>query len=108
MLANTAHGVKLSRIRGAVALAFAIWMSASCARPATSASSPDATPRPSTADDIDARLAMVAAIHGGTGPWAVAGFRMKKPQDEAPVGIFACLVVGGKLRGRPSASFVLS
>jgi formylmethanofuran dehydrogenase subunit E len=73
LLANTTHGV--SRIRSAAALAFAIW-SASCARPATSASSPDATPHPSTADDIDAGLAMVAAIHGGAGPWAVAGFRM--------------------------------
>ena len=27
-------------------------------------------------DDVDARLAEVARIHGGAGPWAVAGYRM--------------------------------
>ena len=27
-------------------------------------------------DDVDARLAEVARVHGGAGPWAVAGYRM--------------------------------
>ena len=31
---------------------------------------------PIAADTIDAKLAEVARIHGGAGPWAVAGYRM--------------------------------
>jgi formylmethanofuran dehydrogenase subunit E len=59
-------------VRKAATLALALWAGASCDHsPASAAASGR-----STADDLDADLAMVASIHGGTGPWAVAGFRM--------------------------------
>jgi len=35
-----------------------------------------ASPAASSGGGVDARLAMVAFVHGGAGPWAVAGFRM--------------------------------
>ena len=31
---------------------------------------------PDVSNDLDAKLAEVARIHGGAGPWAVAGYRM--------------------------------
>ncbi|EYF02853.1 FmdE family protein [Chondromyces apiculatus] len=34
------------------------------------------TASPAASGDIDQQLAAVARIHGGTGPWAVAGYRM--------------------------------
>ncbi len=40
------------------------------AQASTTAASPEST------DPIDAKLAEVARVHGGAGPWAVAGYRM--------------------------------
>lgn len=39
---------------------------------ASRTTSPPAAP----GGDVESKLAMVAQVHGGTGPWAVAGFRM--------------------------------
>jgi formylmethanofuran dehydrogenase subunit E len=49
----------------------AFWMFAlaSCARPVPAPSSPPATSQ-------EAALAAVTAVHGGAGPWVVAGYRM--------------------------------
>lgn len=55
--------------RRAAALTLVVCGAASCASRTTNPAAP-------SVDDVDAKLAMVALIHGGTGPWAVAGFRM--------------------------------
>lgn len=42
----------------------------------TAAHAASATPPGAAARDDEAALAAVAAVHGGAGPWAVAGYRM--------------------------------
>ncbi len=51
------------------AVCLALLATVGCARAATTSSALTASP-----DDV--ALARVAAIHGGAGPWAVAGYRM--------------------------------
>jgi formylmethanofuran dehydrogenase subunit E len=58
-----------SIVRKAVMLAVVICVGASCASTTTSPAAP-------SGGDVDAKVAMVAFVHGGAGPWAVAGFRM--------------------------------
>ena len=50
---------------------------AACAPSTTTAPAPVVAPASTAAaSDVDVKLAMVAEVHGGAGPWAVAGFRM--------------------------------
>ncbi len=44
--------------------------------PAVSADPNHVANASSAVGDVDAKLSMVAFVHGGAGPWAVAGFRM--------------------------------
>jgi formylmethanofuran dehydrogenase subunit E len=47
-----------------------------CVR-SSSSPAPDTPPHEvARRDDVDTQLALVAQIHGGAGPWAVAGYRM--------------------------------
>jgi formylmethanofuran dehydrogenase subunit E len=59
------------RARGTLAIALGLAL-ASCANAPAPAAPSSAAPVSSTDD----ALARVAAIHGGAGPWAVAGYRM--------------------------------
>ncbi|MDP9001180.1 MAG: formylmethanofuran dehydrogenase subunit E family protein [Myxococcota bacterium] len=58
--------------RRSAAIALVVLAGASCAGPPTRPQVAEAT----SGSDVDAKLALVANIHGGAGPWAVAGFRM--------------------------------
>lgn len=54
-------------MRIASALLTCLWLGCTASRPALA---------PPAADSPDAILARVAAVHGGAGPWVVAGYRM--------------------------------
>jgi formylmethanofuran dehydrogenase subunit E len=58
----------------------AIALGSACASRTSPAAGPGAAPAGSLSSgavpDIDAKLAMVVQVHGGSGPWAVAGYRM--------------------------------
>ncbi|HXX67980.1 MAG TPA: formylmethanofuran dehydrogenase subunit E family protein [Polyangiaceae bacterium] len=52
------------------AATFALLACGSCASATTT------SPTARSSGDVEAKLAAVALVHGGAGPWAVAGFRM--------------------------------
>ena len=61
--------------------AAALLLAAGCSRApgATPASAPSASPPSASTkgtSEVEAKLGAVARIHGGAGPWAVAGYRM--------------------------------
>ena len=61
----------------AIALGLCIASALGCGGPAPAPPPPHHASYAATGGaDVDARLAEVARVHGGAGPWAVAGFRM--------------------------------
>lgn len=88
--ARTSPASRIPRFRGALGLALALVLAPAaggCSSGAANVPPPaHGPPGPpgatgahggtTAANDVDARLAEVARIHGGAGPWAVAGYRM--------------------------------
>lgn len=63
-------------IRLALAIAACVLVLAGCAHSQPPASHEPSAPQAQAQSDEDAALSAVRAVHGGAGPWAVAGYRM--------------------------------
>lgn len=71
------RGVRLrSALRACLLVLCSCGGAATTSAPVSAPHAAPTTTQVTGASDVDQRLAEVARIHGGAGPWAVAGFRM--------------------------------